>query len=161
VVVGQASDFFGPCATAQSHLGERVIPPALAGKAAQLLGNPDLPHALSFVLDIGRALVALGERESAYGQVWLLPHAPAMTMRQVVELVYAEVGGTPRMSTVPPLMLRLLGLVNPLIREMQEMLYQFEEPFIVDSGKFEAAFGMTATPLPEAVRATVAWFRAR
>ena len=54
----------------------------------------------------------------------------------------------------------LIGLFNPMLRELKEMLYEFEEPFVVDSSAFEAAFAGRATPLEDAIPATVAWFRA-
>jgi nucleoside-diphosphate-sugar epimerase len=39
------------------------------------------------------------------------------------------------------------------------MLYEFEEPFVVDHSKFEEAFGEQATPLREAIQRTVRWYR--
>jgi nucleoside-diphosphate-sugar epimerase len=160
VTIGRASDFFGPYATDQSHVGSRVIVPALAGKTAQVIGNPDLPHTLTYLPDIGRALVMLGEREEALGRVWHLPSPPTGTLREAIALVYAEAGHEPKLSSAPKLILRMMGLFNPIMREVVEMLYQFEEPFVMDSSQFTAVFGMTATPLPAAIRETVAWFRA-
>ena len=57
-------------------------------------------------------------------------------------------------------MVRLIGLRNPMVREMLEMLYEFEEPFVVDHRRFEAAFGNHATPLDQAIDKTVAWYQA-
>ncbi len=48
VAIGRASDFFGAGAT-ESALGSRVFANALAGKRADLMGNPDLLHTYSFV----------------------------------------------------------------------------------------------------------------
>lgn len=159
VAIGRASDFFGPYATEQSHLGSRAIVPALEGKTAQILGNPDLPHTLNYLPDIGRALVLLGEHDEALGQAWHLTAPPTGTLREALEMVYAEAGHPPKFSSVPKLVIRAMGLFNPIMREVVEMMYQFEEPFVMDSSAFTAAFGMTATPLPEAVHETVAWFR--
>jgi nucleoside-diphosphate-sugar epimerase len=39
------------------------------------------------------------------------------------------------------------------------MFYLWTNPYVVDSGKAEAAFGWKATPLPDALRQTVAWCR--
>jgi nucleoside-diphosphate-sugar epimerase len=69
-------------------IGDMVVPPALRGGTATVYGDPDLPHAFSFVPDIARTLVALGERDDALGQVWHVPNAPASTTRRIVELVY-------------------------------------------------------------------------
>lgn len=159
VAIGRSSDYFGPRAM-DSALGERVMYPVLQGKAAQILGDADAPHTYSYIPDIGEGLAILGEREEALGQVWHLPNAPTLTTRQVLEMVFAEAGHPPKISSAPRLGVRFIGLFNPVVREVYEMLYEFEEPFIVDHSKFERAFGNCATPLPEAIKATVAWFRA-
>jgi nucleoside-diphosphate-sugar epimerase len=39
------------------------------------------------------------------------------------------------------------------------MLYEFEEPFVVDNSAFEREFGERATPLREAIHRTVQWYR--
>jgi nucleoside-diphosphate-sugar epimerase len=158
VVIGRAADFFGPRVRV-SAMGERVFPAALAGKSVQLLGNPDLPHTYTYMPDIGKALVILGEREEALGQVWHIPSATTVTTRQFLQLVGEALGKPVKIQTLPKLLLRLLGLFNANLREVAEMVYQFEEPFVVDGGKFTQAFGHQATPLPEAIQATLAWWR--
>jgi hypothetical protein len=61
--------------------------------------------------------------------------------------------------SVPKLVVRGLGLFNPLMRELAEMAYEFEEPFVLDTSKYESMFGATTTPLASAIAATVAWYR--
>jgi hypothetical protein len=56
---------------------------------------------------------------------------------------------------------RTLGLASPLLREVAEMLYEFDEPFVVESSAFVQAFGDIATPHREAVRQTLQWYRRR
>jgi nucleoside-diphosphate-sugar epimerase len=157
-VIGRAADFFGPRVRV-SALGERVFPVALAGKTVQLIGNPDLPHTYTYMPDIGKALVVLGEREEALGQVWHIPSAATVTTRQLLQLVGEVIGKPVQIQTAPRLLLQLLGLFNPNLREVMEMMYQFEEPFVVDHSKFAQAFGNHATPLPASIQATVAWWR--
>jgi nucleoside-diphosphate-sugar epimerase len=158
VAIGRASDFFGPNVR-DSAVGERVFASALAGKTAQIIGNPDLPHTYSYVPDIGKGLVLLGERDQALGQAWHLPSAPAVSTRAFIELVYKAAGYAPRLQVLPSLVVRGLGLVMPLMRELAEMLYEFEEPQVVDHSRFARAFGDHATPLSEAIPATVAWYQ--
>jgi nucleoside-diphosphate-sugar epimerase len=160
VALGRGSDFFGPWALGSS-VGGRVFYPALAGKAAQIAGDPDAPHTVTYIEDFGRALVILGERDEALGQAWHVPnHRPALTQRAFVELVCAEAGQPPKLSAMGRTMMRLGGLFVPAAREVAEMMYEFEQPFVVDSSKFETAFGVRATPVKEAIQATVAWYRA-
>ena len=72
-----------------------------------------------------------------------------------------EVGHRVGIRSVPKLAVRALGLVNPMLRELAEMAYQFDQPFVLDTSKYESAFGAAGTPLPAAVAATVAWYRTR
>jgi NADPH:quinone reductase-like Zn-dependent oxidoreductase/nucleoside-diphosphate-sugar epimerase len=160
VTVGRASDFFGPRAGEQSLIGDWVIPPALADKAASVMGDPDMPHTYSFVPDIGENLVRLGERDDALGRVWHLPSPETRTTREVVGLVYQAAGTRPRLKVTPAWQMRALGLVNRTVREIDEMRYEFEEPFVVDASRAETELGLRATPLAHAVDDTVRWYRA-
>ena len=148
VAIGRASDYFGPRGGAQSNLGDRVFPAALAGKTATVLGDPDQPHTYTYIPDIGEGLAVLGEHPDAPGEVWHLPNDPdTRTTRQLVDIVYRH-AGQPRakLRAMPALLLRALGLVNPTMRELVEMQYQFDEPFIVDSSKIADKLGVSATP---------------
>lgn len=62
----------------------------------------------------------------------------------------------PRVYEVPRLIFNAAGLVNPMARELRETRYQFDKPYLLDSTPFERAFGMTPTPLDDALRAIVA-----
>jgi nucleoside-diphosphate-sugar epimerase len=154
----RSADYFGPGVT-DSAFGERALRPLLAGKRADLLGRTDQPHSYAFIEDVGQAAATLATSDSAWGQVWFTPHAPAVTQGRMVELAATEASVTPRARTMGAAMLRLGGLFIPAAREGVEMLYEFTEPFIVDSTKFSAAFHIEATPLPDAMRRTVAWYR--
>ena len=77
----------------------------------------------------------------------------------MVMMFAEEAGVEPKMSSIGKLMMRIGGLFIPEAKESVEMMYEFDQPFIVDSSKFEKTFGMKATPLHEAIRETVAWYR--
>jgi nucleoside-diphosphate-sugar epimerase len=160
VTAGRGSDFFGPWGLPTAAMGERTFYPMLAGKPASLVGNINLPHTHTYTRDFGKALVILGERDEADGQAWHVPNDnPRVTQREMVEMIAAEMGIAPKMSAMGKLMLMLGGLFIPEAKESVEMMYEFEQPFIVDSSKFENAFGMKATPMKEAIKETVAWYK--
>jgi nucleoside-diphosphate-sugar epimerase len=154
ITVGRASDFFGPRAGEQSLIGDWVIPPAFADKPASVMGDPDMPHTYTFIPDIGENLVRLGERDDALGRVWHLPSPETRTTRDVVGLVYQVAGTEPRLKVTPAWQMRALGLVNRTVREISEMRYEFDEPFIVDASRAESELGLRATPLADAVEQT-------
>jgi nucleoside-diphosphate-sugar epimerase len=157
--IGRASDFFGPHVRV-SVMGDRVFPAALAGRPAQVLPDPDLPHTYSFIDDVAAALLVLAEREAALGEVWHVPNAQTLTTRRFVELVFQQAGTTPRVRVAPKLGITVLALVNPTMRAVKERLYQTERPFVVDHGKYGRAFGAAPTPHPEAIGQTLDWYRA-
>ncbi len=160
VTMGRGSDFFGPWVL-DSGFGDRVFYPALAGKGASFGGKLDLPHTATTIEDFGKALVILGEREEALGRAWHVPNdRPQITQRQFAELVFAETGHPVKASGMGKTMMRIGGLFIPGARETVEMMYEFEKPFVVDSSQFERTFGVKATPIEEAIKATVAWYRA-
>jgi nucleoside-diphosphate-sugar epimerase len=160
IAIGRASDFFGAGVT-ESTLGKQVFANALAGKSADFLGDPDLPHTYSYVPDIAAGLATLGTDERAVGQVWHLPGPETVTTRRVLDLVAEQLGHHVGVRSLPNLVVRGLGLVNPMMRSLAEMAYEFEEPFVLDTTKYQTTFGNVCTPLETAITETLAWYRNR
>lgn len=156
--IGRGSDYVGPRCVL-STAGARVFANLLRGRPAQVLGDPDIPHAVTYIEDFARALVVLGDRDEALGGVWHVPTPPAVPMRRLVEMAAAEAGIDPKLRAAPRWALALASLFDPTVRAVREQLYQSERPWIVDSTRFESAFGLGPTPLEDAVAATVRWFR--
>ena len=159
VSAARGGNFFGPWGL-NSTMGERVFYPLLNGKSAQLIGRSNLPHTHTYIKDFGKALVILGERDEADGQAWHVPNdQPAMTQGDLVRLFAEEAGVEPKMSSMGKLMMSIGGLFIPEAKESVEMIYEFEKPFVIDSSKFEKTFGMKATPIREAIKETVGWYK--
>jgi hypothetical protein len=93
--------------------------------------------------------------------VWHLPGPETTTTRQILSLVAQEVGHPVGIRSISKLAVRALGLVNPMLRAMVEMSYEFDEPFVLDTTKFQATFGGAGTQLPVAIAATVDGYRSR
>ncbi len=102
----------------------------------------------------------LGEREEALGEVWHVPTAEPTTGRQFVRTIFEKCGEAAKVGAVGTRAAKVLGLLWPLAREGAEIVYQFERPFVVDSGKYERAFGGSgAIPYRERIRRTLDWYR--
>lgn len=155
---GRASDFFGPHA-AKSAVGDRFFGPLLAGKKAEMFGNPSALHTYTYVPDFGEALVRLALDDRSHGRAWHVPNAPAVSTRIFLEKAAAVAGVEPRSVVRTKFQLRLAGLFIPPAKESIEMLYEFEEDFVVDHSAYAAVFGDHATPLDTSIAATVAWWR--
>jgi nucleoside-diphosphate-sugar epimerase len=159
VTAARGSDFFGPWGLTSS-MGERAIYPLLNGKAAQMVGRLDVPHTVTYIPDFAKTLIVLGGRDEADGQAWHVPNdMPRITQGEMVRMLAEEAGVEPKMSGMGKTMMRVGGLFIPEAKESVEMMYEFEQPFIVDSNKFEKTFGMKATPMREAIRETIAWYK--
>lgn len=154
--IGRASNFFGPDDNAMTNF---AIRPAVQGKSINLIGRMDLPHTFSYVADFGKLLATLGTREEALGQIWFTPSPAPVTQNDLVKMMEAELGHKVKVMAAGKTMMSLLGLFNPMMRETVEMMYEWDKPFIVDSSKAQKAFGLQATPLPQAMKETIAWIR--
>jgi nucleoside-diphosphate-sugar epimerase len=158
VTIGRGSDFYGP-GVLTAAIGDRVIPAALAGKTAQVIGDIDQPHTFTNTPDFARALIVLGEREEALGEIWHVPNAETITTSGMLDIVYGLAGHETKIMAAPKLLVNIIALINPMMRELKETYYQWDRPFIVDHSKFEKAFGADVTPHKEALTTTVDWYR--
>ncbi len=159
VTIGRGSDYFGPWGT-DTSMGGLVFYPLLKGKAGQVGGSTKMPHTHTYIPDYGKALTILGERDEADGQAWHVPNdMPEITQGVLVRMFAEEAGVEPKTRVVGKSMMALAGLFIPEAKESVEMMYEFEKPFIVDSSKFKTTFDMKATPMREAIKETVAWFK--
>jgi nucleoside-diphosphate-sugar epimerase len=158
--IGRASDFFGP-RVRQSKVGDGVFARTLAGKPAQVVGDPDTLHTYTFIHDFAAGLVTLAQREEALGEVWHVPSAETVTTRRFIEMVFEQVERPARLQTVPRLMILMLALFVPPMRAVRETLYQSERPWVVDHSKFARAFGGRPTPHKQAIAETLAWLQGK
>ncbi|MFV0137620.1 NAD-dependent epimerase/dehydratase family protein [Streptomyces sp. HMX87] len=158
----RASDFFGPGVTDGGHLAGRVVPRLLRGKPVSTLGDPDAPHSWTYLPDVAGALAEVAGEERAWGRPWHIPTRPALSVREMVDRLAGEAGTAPvAVRGLPPAVPAVASLVSPLMRELKEIRYQFDRPFVVDSSAYESAFAVRATPVDEQIRATVDWWRRR
>ncbi|MBD3011001.1 MULTISPECIES: NAD-dependent epimerase/dehydratase family protein [unclassified Streptomyces] len=158
----RASDFFGPGVTDGGHLAARVMPRVLRGKPVSSLGDPDTPHSWSYIPDVAAALAEVAGEERAWGRAWHVPTAPALSTREMVDRLATQAETGPvAVRRLPSAVLGLVSLVSPLLRELKEVRYQFDRPFVMDSSAYEAEFAVRATPVDEQVKATVEWWRGR
>jgi nucleoside-diphosphate-sugar epimerase len=150
----RGADYVGP--GAESHLGDRLVPKLLAGRNLQVLGSPDTLHTWTYTEDMAMTLVALGADERAWGRAWHVPSALECTQREAVARLAAMAGvPMPKVSTIPGVLLKALGLVNPMMRELPEVAYQLDQPFLMDSSAAQQELGLVPTPADDVLRAVL------
>jgi nucleoside-diphosphate-sugar epimerase len=154
----RCTDFYGP-GVAVSHLGSLAIGEVAKGKPAQLLVPADTPHDFAYVPDIARAAVMLLDAaDEDFGQVWNMPCAPTRTPRALLAMAAATLGGTLRVWAMPMLLLRPFGLFYRFAKEVADVGFTWDRPYVVDGGKFVRRFGFATTPFEIGVPATVRAF---
>jgi len=154
--IARASNFFGP----DDHgVTDYAIRTAVQGKAANLLGRLDQPHTFSYVADFGKLLATLGTRDDTSGQIWFTPSPAPITQSELVKIMEAELGKPVKVMLAGKTMMGFLGMFNPMLRETVEMMYEYNQPFIMDSSKAEKAFDWKGTSLPQAMKETIAWLK--
>ena len=160
VAIGRASDFFGPGVEEATLLHTRAIGQLLTGQSIDLIGDIDQPHSWSYAPDVAEGLLRLGLRPDLAGQTLHLPVLPAQSGRSLLTALAAELGVPLRTRRMPTWMLRIAGWFSPLMRELPEMQYPFEAPFVMADARARALLDMQPTPLDEQIRATAAWLNA-
>jgi nucleoside-diphosphate-sugar epimerase len=156
--IGRASDFFGPYDTA---LTGYAILPAVQGKTVNLMGSSSQPHTFTYIKDFGTLLATLGTHDDALGQVWFAPSNPPLTQAEFVKQMGTELGRPVKSQVGGPLLMRFLGLFHKEIAETVEMMYEWTNPYVVDTSKAEKAFGLKPTLLKQALKETLDWCKTK
>ncbi|MGY1650219.1 NAD-dependent epimerase/dehydratase family protein [Geodermatophilus sp. SYSU D01119] len=157
VSIVRAGELYGP--GVRSLVAGNVFRPALRGLPVQWIGDPDLPLTPTLIDDFAATLAAAGAGDTSDAAVWHVPHPAPTTGRALAAEACRQAGTRPRLTAHGSARIRALGRVLPLAREGAEMVYQFEQPFVVDGSRAARAFGLTPTPYAEGVRRTLAWLR--
>jgi len=153
-------DFYGP--DSELSYVRAIFDAALRGGTANVIGPIDTPHEFIFVPDLAETLIAISEREEAYGKAWNVAGPGLITTRQFAEEVFATVHQKPRLRVAGKFMLRVLGLFNPFLREVVEMHYLWTTPVKLDDTCLRQLLpSLHKTPYPEGIRATMDAMRAR
>jgi len=155
-LIARAADFYGPGIKDVSVITEVAFNPLSEGKKANWLGNPDCKHSYTYTPDAGKATALLGNTPEAYGEVWHMPTAGnPPTGKEWMEMIAKELGKEPKYRVVGKFMLRIMGLFTPAIRELIEMMYQYDRDYVFNSDKFEKRFNFKPTPYLDGIREVV------
>lgn len=149
----RGSDYVGPWVT-NAHIPQ-VTARALSGRSVRVFGSPDQPHSFTDVRDMGRALAALAQAPRTWGRVWHAPTNAPRTQAETVADVCRAAGREPvTVRPWPRALLSVGGRFVPVLREMRETVYQFERPYVLDSGAITRELGLEPLPWAEVCRAT-------
>ncbi|MGH6797711.1 MAG: hypothetical protein ACREDI_04945 [Roseiarcus sp.] len=141
--------------------GDTSIGKLARGKPAVFIGSPDVLHDYAYVPDIARAATTLlAAPDSAFGKAWHMPCAPTRTTRDILRIAADALGVKPRISAMPAWMLGASAMFSPFLRELSEMRFQWDRPYLVDASRFAEAFWSDVTPFETGVPETALALRA-
>lgn len=158
VAIVRGSDFFGPW---EPINGEMIFKAALQKKTVNMLGNLNQPRTFTYVKDFGKALAIAGTDERAIGKIWHVPSGKPYTQSELAELLSKELGYQVKTRATGKFILSIIRLFNKEAKEVIEMLYEYNEPFIMNSDLMESAFGLKTTPMEHRIRETLEWAKTR
>ena len=160
-MIATSADFYGPRTSKTSVASIMIFEKMKNGKSAQWFVNAKQPHSFTYTPDAAVALYMLAVSENAYGQTWHLPTAkPALTGNEFISIAAKYMHAKNKVLVLPKWLIGIIGLFVPVMKELAEMLYQNEFPYVFDSSKFEKAFQFKPTPYEEGIRRTAEWWLA-
>jgi nucleoside-diphosphate-sugar epimerase len=154
-LIARSADFYGPNNRA-SILTEMVYNNFLKGKAANWPVDKNKKHSFTYTPDAAKATALLGNTDDAYNAVWHLPtDRNILTGSEMTELFAKEMKVSNRLTVLPVWLMKLLGIFIPLLKELPEMMYQYDRDYFFDSSKYEKRFNVLPTSYQEGVKTIV------
>lgn len=154
-LIARSADFYGP-GNEKSFVNEMVYKNFKKGKVANWFINADKKHSFTFAPDAAKATALLGNTDDAYNQVWHLPtDNNTLTGREFTDLFAKEMNTKSRVFVMPVWLIKVMGLFIPILKEMPEMMYQYDRDYFFDSSKFMKRFNFKTTTYQEGVKLTV------
>ncbi|WP_022869699.1 NAD-dependent epimerase/dehydratase family protein [Yaniella halotolerans] len=151
-VTVRASDFLGPEIGDNGH-GTRNIPAIAQERRAYILGSADQPHSWTDIDDVAATLATVATSPETHGRVWFAPTNAPVTQRELANQIAAVLEAPePTISKLPLGLMKVMGIVSPLIREISSIAYQFKGPWVIDSSETTQALGIRPTDWDSVIR---------
>ena len=145
-VVLRAGDFYGGTGTGSWF--DLSIVSKLEKDVFTYPGDLDTVHAWAYLPDLASAFVSAAEQAHSlvmYSQFMFEGHA--LTGREMKKHIEKAVGRDLKTAGVPWWLLKAIGLVVPMLREVCEVAYLWRKPHRLDGSKLIQAVGSLQKPL--------------
>lgn len=155
-LIARCADYYGPNIERNGMVREMIFKNFDAGKKANWLSSDKFKHSVTYTPDAGKATAMLGNTPDAFNQVWHLPTAAnPLTGKEWIETIANEMDVKPKYQVATKFIVKVMGLFIPIMREMPEMLYQYDRDYVFDSNKFEKRFNFTPTSYLDGIKEIV------
>ncbi len=161
VIIVRAADFWGPNII-NGLMDPNFVNP-LKKKGFRWVGKTDIPHQLTYTPDLAKLFVRLSREEGLNAfEVFNYGSAVVPSIKSWFEMIAQETGAPLRIQSLSKLMISGIGLFVPVLRELKEMFYLFENSVVLDDTKIKSFYpDFKPTVMTGAIRHTLAWFKAR
>lgn len=152
-----AGDLLGPTSTGKgSALLATVLDPVRAGRRAWVMGDPDAPHAATYLPDLTRAMVAAASLASPDDTVLLAPSPEPLSQRQLAAEVARRIG-VPLVGVIriPSAVFAAGAPFSAATRELFHLRYLWESPSSLRPGRLITELGLQATAWSEILDSTL------
>jgi nucleoside-diphosphate-sugar epimerase len=156
----KAADFIGP-RIYKGVFGTDFLDKLYHNKTIMLAGKLELPHTFTFIIDFATAMIHVGNATDTFGQIWHVPNAPPLDLKKWIHLFEAEADKKAKIRVLPKSIVWIAGLFNPFIKELYELAYQYEYPYLVNHNKYASRFGLHFTSPESIVKETIQWYKSR
>lgn len=147
----RSADFYGPGAD-NAPFNLLVLDKLRQHQKAQWICKDNVRYSMTFTPDAASGTALIGNTADAVNQVWHLPaSSESVTAGDLIKLSAEIAGASAKHILLKKPMISLTGLFNRNVREMKEMLYQYEYDYIFDSSKFEKRFNVKAATYKEGI----------
>ena len=159
IMIVRSPDFFGPGASnSVCYIG--FLESMLKGKQPSFIGSMGKKHSYAYTKDLARAIVKLALEEDTYNQTWHLPCYQTNSITEILDRYNHEFLGQFTLKVISKKTHRILSVFVPILKELYEMRYQFDNDYILDFTKFSLRFPyFELTNINDAIKETVNYFK--
>lgn len=152
-------DFYGP--NVVNGLMMPVFANALKGKPMQWLVSAKVPHQLVYIRDAGELFVRLAQmKDFSDYEVFNFGGITVNSIKEWFEQIARAVRVKPKMRILPKWMISILSPFSPVVREVREMAYLFENPILLNDSKLKKQLpDFQPTDMDVSIRETLDWFK--
>jgi len=159
VIVLRLPDFFGPNVT--NGLIKPIFGNAAKKKPIEWLINADVPHQFVYTNDAAKLFFILS-KENDLPNYFLINYGGEVvpSIKHWSKTISKISGGPDKVKVNSKTMLNILSWFVPVVKELKENFYQFENAVILDDTKIKNAFpNFQPTKMEDAIAETIDWFR--
>jgi nucleoside-diphosphate-sugar epimerase len=132
-------DYYG--ATSQNSYLQPTLNGLAANKMTVFIGDLKTPREYVYLPDAAKMIVEIAEKDDSYGEDWNIPGPGLISGDEIIQIARLVTGQKKMVLPLTKNIIQILGLFNPFMKEVVEIMYLTKERFILDGEKYENRIG--------------------